>query len=163
MSARESTPGRGEPWYRDGLRFSCTLCGNCCTGPEGVVLFTAEEGRAMAAKLGLTEDAFLATYSRRVGGPHRSLTEKKTAHGNDCVFLDRESMPGKAVCGLYEARPSQCRTWPFWEGNLRSRRAWEATKKHVPCPGMDQGPLHSLQQIRIALDADKAQGGSEAR
>jgi Fe-S-cluster containining protein len=72
-------------------------------------------------------------------------------------------MPGKAVCGLYEARPSQCRTWPFWEGNLKSRKAWLNTKKHVPCPGMDSGPLHTLQQIRIALDEDRAQGGSAAR
>jgi Fe-S-cluster containining protein len=163
MPTRSTETGRGEPWYREGLRFECTLCGNCCTGPEGVVLFTPEEGRAMAAKLGMPEAEFLAAYTRRIAGSQRSLNEKHTSFGNDCVFLDRESLPGKAVCALYEARPSQCRTWPFWEGNLRSRKAWEATKRHVPCPGMDQGPVHSLQQIRIALDADRAQGGSQAR
>lgn len=166
MALDSSTPGssagKGDPWYRDGLRFQCTLCGNCCTGPEGVVLFTPQEGRAMAAKLGLTEEEFLARYSRRIGN-RRSLTEKKSTFGNDCVFLDRQTLPGKAICGLYEARPSQCRTWPFWEGNLTSRRAWEKTKQHVPCPGMDQGPLHTLQQIRIALEEDRAQGGSAAR
>lgn len=154
--------GKGEPWFRDGLRFQCTMCGNCCTGPEGVVLFTPEEGRGMAVKLGLSEAEFLATYTRVVG-PSRSLREKQTTFGNDCVFLDRETLPGKAICGLYEARPSQCRTWPFWEGNLRSRKAWEQTKKHVPCPGMDVGPVHSLQQIRIALDEDASGGGSSAR
>lgn len=116
----------------------------------------------MAAKLGMPEQEFLATYSRRMGS-QRSLREKKTEFGNDCIFLDRQSMPGRAVCGLYEARPTQCRTWPFWEGNLRSRKAWEATKKHVPCPGMDKGQLHSLQQIRLALDLDTQQGGSQAR
>ncbi len=139
------------------------MCGNCCTGPEGVVMFTPAEGKVMAEKLGMAEDAFLAKYTRRIAGTQRSLNEKKTSFGNDCVFLDRETMPGKAVCGLYEARPTQCRTWPFWEGNLRSRKAWEATKKHVPCPGMDVGPVHSLQQIRIALEADQGLGGSEAR
>lgn len=161
MPAPEA-PGKGEPWYREGLRFQCTMCGNCCTGPEGVVMFSPEEGVAMAAKLGMELDQFLKAYARRIGNG-RSLREKKTEFGNDCIFLDRQSIPGKAVCGLYEARPSQCRTWPFWQGNLRSRKAWEETKKHVPCPGMDTGPVHSLTQIRIALQEDEAGGGSWAR
>jgi Fe-S-cluster containining protein len=96
-------------------------------------------------------------------GNQRSLREKVTSFGNDCIFLDRESIPGKAVCGLYEARPEQCRTWPFWEGNLRSRKSWEETKKHVPCPGMDTGPVHDFVEITIALERDKAGGGSWAR
>ena len=118
-----SAPGKGEPWYRDGLRFECTMCGNCCTGPEGVVMFSPEEGQAMADKLGLPLEEFLARYSRRVGR-QRSLREKRTDFGNDCIFLDRNSIPGKAVCGVYEDRPAQCRTWPFWDSNLRSPQAW---------------------------------------
>jgi len=31
------------PWYRDGLSFSCTQCGNCCSGPEGYVWVDEEE------------------------------------------------------------------------------------------------------------------------
>ena len=93
-------PGKGEPWYRDGLRFECTMCGNCCTGPEGAVIFSPAEGNAMAAKLGLPLEEFLARFSRRMGN-QRSLREKVTSFGNDCVFLDRESIPGKAVCALY--------------------------------------------------------------
>jgi Fe-S-cluster containining protein len=162
MSMPPTPPGKGEPWYRDGLRFECTMCGNCCTGPEGVVLFSPDEGQAMADKVGLPLDEFLSRYSRKVGR-QRSLREKQTEFGNDCIFLDRNSIPGKAVCGLYEARPEQCRTWPFWEGNLRSRKAWEDTKKHVPCPGMDKGPVHDLVTIRIAVEKDKAGGGSWAR
>ncbi|MBL9141561.1 MAG: YkgJ family cysteine cluster protein, partial [Phycisphaerae bacterium] len=75
MPARPPSPGKGDPWYRDGLRFQCTMCGNCCTGPEGVVLFTADEGRAMADKVGMPESEFLAAYSRRVAGTQRSLKE----------------------------------------------------------------------------------------
>jgi Fe-S-cluster containining protein len=160
--AKQVNPGKGEPWYRDGLRFECTMCGNCCTGPEGAVFFSPEEGERMAAKVGLPLEEFLAKYSRRLGR-QRSLAERVTEHGNDCVFLDRASIPGKAVCALYEARPEQCRTWPFWEGNLRSRKAWEDTKRHVPCPGMDKGPVHDLVQITVALERDRAGGGSWAR
>ena len=85
-------PGKGEPWYRDGLRFQCTMCGNCCTGPEGVVMFSPEEGVAMAAKLGMELEQFLKAYARRIGNG-RSLREKRTEFGNDCIFLDRNSIP----------------------------------------------------------------------
>ena len=47
--AHAVTPALRE-WYAEGLRFGCTQCGNCCTGPPGAVWFTAEEGRAMAAR-----------------------------------------------------------------------------------------------------------------
>ena len=40
-------------WYADGLRFSCTQCGNCCTGPPGAVWFNEDEGKAMADKVGV--------------------------------------------------------------------------------------------------------------
>ena len=26
-----------DPWYNDGLRFTCTRCGHCCTGEPGFV------------------------------------------------------------------------------------------------------------------------------
>ena len=31
------------PWYADGLRFTCTMCGKCCTGEPGYVWTTDEE------------------------------------------------------------------------------------------------------------------------
>lgn len=132
-----------------GLRFSCTMCGSCCTGPSGFVLFTDDEADAMAAKTGLSRAEFLRIYTRdTVLG--RSLTEKPSAFGNDCVFLDREAVPGRAVCGLYEARPMQCRTWPFWKSNLRNRQAWGRAARG--CPGMNQGPLTEPGTIRLTRD-----------
>ena len=41
-------------WYRDGLQFECTQCGNCCTGDPGYVWVTPEEIKAIAAKDGIT-------------------------------------------------------------------------------------------------------------
>ena len=35
--------------------------------------------------------------------------------GLDCVFLDRDTIKGKAICSMYDVRPLQCRTWPFCE------------------------------------------------
>src|SRR5438105_3224904 len=37
-----------EPWYQDGLRFSCTRCGHCCTGEPGFVWVCAAARAALA-------------------------------------------------------------------------------------------------------------------
>lgn len=144
--------GAEREWYADGLRFGCTQCGNCCTGPTGFVWFTEEEGRSLAAKLGVTEKEFYKNYAHKADGAW-SLNERKTPNGFDCVFLDRETIPGKAICGVYEARPTQCKTWPFWPENIRTPQMWERVKKTTPCPGMGAGKLVPIEQIRIQRDA----------
>jgi uncharacterized protein len=144
--AREhNADGSGE----DGLRFACTMCGNCCTGPTGYVKFTETEAKAIAARLGIALEVFYERYARHtlVG---MSLREVKTTFGYDCVFLDRDKLPGKAVCSLYEDRPEQCRTWPFWSSNLSSERAWKAAAKG--CPGIGSGPLYAPEYIRVTRD-----------
>ena len=92
---------------------------------------------------------FHAEYTREtVLG--RSLAEKPSAFGNDCIFLDRQAVPGRAVCALYEARPTQCRTWPFWKSNLASPRHWDRASRG--CPGMDNGPLTPPETVRLTRD-----------
>ena len=152
-------------WYAAGLRFSCTQCGNCCTGPPGTVWFTKAEGEQMARSRGLSEAAFYEQYAHMIDG-RWSLRERKTEQGHDCIFLDRETTPGRAVCSLYDTRPTQCRTWPFWPENLGSPRKWQSVKLATPCPGMDRGKLVPIEAIRIQRDAeegawiDKGAGGS---
>src|SRR6185295_15652031 len=93
-----------QEWYAKGLRFECTMCGACCTGGAGYVAFTEAEGDRIAHRLGLTKAGFYERYAHK-GSRGWSLNERKTEHGLDCIFLDRVSMPGKAICGLYEDRP----------------------------------------------------------
>ncbi len=137
--------GEREP----GLRFACTMCGNCCTGPAGYVLVSDEEIAGLARRFGMTPAQFEATYTHmtRAG---RSLTEVKGPGGWDCVFLDRTSRPGKAICSAYEARPRQCRTWPFWSDNVATEDAWLRASR--TCPGIDHGPLHVPSVIRMTRD-----------
>ncbi len=136
-------------WYGRGLRFSCTQCGNCCTGPPGTVWFTREEGRRIAGTLGVETAEFYRRYAHKVDG-RWSLRERLVAGNSyDCIFLDRSSANGKSACSIYAQRPAQCRTWPFWPENLVSRPAWEAVKRRTPCPGMDKGTLVPVDRIRI--------------
>lgn len=134
-------------WYDDGLRFECTQCGNCCSGPPGAVWVDDDDVRAIAARLRVGEAEFVDRYTRRLG-TRRSLNEVRSEHGHDCVFLDRRA-PGRAVCAIYEARPVQCRTWPFWRENLESREAWDGAKRRTPCPGMDRGRTYTSVEITI--------------
>lgn len=148
--------GADREWYADGLRFACTQCGNCCTGPPGAVWFNKAEGKAMAAARNLDEKTFYATYAHKLDGKW-SLVENQTEHGFDCIFLDRTTHPGRAVCSIYNARPLQCRTWPFWPENLQTQRHWETVRRRTPCPGMNQASttanLVPIEQIRIQRDA----------
>jgi Fe-S-cluster containining protein len=128
----------GKPWYRDGLRFKCTACGDCCTGAPGFVWINQDELEALAAAIGTSDlDDFERLYVRKVG-IRRSLREFPNG---DCVFFDADSRK----CQVYQARPRQCRTWPFWSSNLKSAEAWEETCR--VCPGSGKGKLYQLEQI----------------
>jgi hypothetical protein len=124
------------PWYHAGLRFTCTQCGDCCTGAPGHVWVTNDEIDALARHLGMSADAFEDAFVRRVGA-RKSLKELPTG---DCVLLD-----DKRACSAYSARPRQCRTWPFWNSNLKSEQDWVRTCE--VCPGSGRGHLHTLSQI----------------
>ena len=56
-------------------------------------------------------------------------------------------------CGVYDARPTQCRTFPFWPENI-NENSWDDLKS--ACPGVDVGkdePRHSL--LKEQVEADK--------
>ena len=104
----------------------------------------------MAEAVGLDEATFRRRHARVIDG-RWSLNEHLTEHGYDCVFLDRESRPGAAICRLYGARPQQCRTWPFWPENMESPEAWETARATTPCPGMGSGPIIPVERITEQL------------
>ena len=130
-----------ETWYKDGLRFHCTQCGDCCTGAPGFVWVNKEEIEALAKRFAMSIADFEAKYVRNVG-VRKSLVE--FANG-DCVFFDGQSRR----CTVYEDRPRQCRTWPFWESTVRSEQAWRDTCE--ACPGSGKGKLYSLNEINERL------------
>ena len=140
-------PNRAElPWYGGGLRFTCTQCGNCCSGAPGYVWVTARGVRALAKRLEMPVADFQRRHVRNVG-VRMSLREKRDG---DCDWLRRLD-DGRAICGVYEDRPSQCRTWPFWDENLSSPEAWAEASRD--CPGINNGQHHPLPVIQAALNS----------
>lgn len=128
------------PWYADGLRFKCTQCGDCCTGTPGFVWINDEEIDAIAAAVELTREQMIAAYTK-VAGRGRSLHKKSNG---DCIFYEQG-----VGCTIYEVRPRQCRTWPFWESNIATPGAWKTTC--AACPGSGQGGLISAEEITRRL------------
>ena len=135
--SESSAPQYPTPWYRDGLRFQCTQCGNCCTGAPGYVWVNQAEIEQLAQVVGMSVEDFEKKYVRKVG-VRKTLDEY--ANG-DCVFFDGQTRK----CTVYSARPRQCRTWPFWESNIRTPEAWRRTCE--VCPGSGKGTLVSVDEI----------------
>ncbi len=131
-----------KPWYADGLKFKCSQCGDCCTGAPGYVWVNKEEIQALADLVEVDVVEFEDTYVRKVGA-RKSLKEFPNG---DCLFFDTEARK----CQVYGARPRQCKTWPFWDSNLKTEEDWERTCEE--CPGSGKGKLYSLEHI----DAQKS-------
>jgi Fe-S-cluster containining protein len=129
----------GRSFYSRGLRFECTRCSRCCRFTPGYVFLSERDLERLSSALALMRAEFLRQYCRKIafGAIQRiSLTEKPNL---DCVFWK------EGGCSVYEARPLQCRSFPFWSSCLSSRKEWEQTSRH--CPGIGKGRLHDLEEI----------------
>jgi Fe-S-cluster containining protein len=110
---------------------------------------TVEEMQGLAELVGLPFPEFTARYVRQVGESY-SLIEKPN---HECVFWD--ALRG---CTVYDARPMQCRTWPFWPAHLESTEAWRRTQAF--CPGAREGRVYPVEEIEaMARRAALALGG----
>jgi hypothetical protein len=133
-----------KPWYAEGLAFTCTRCGNCCTGQPGFVWVNDDELAAIAEWRTQPIEEIAAMFTR---SGHRGRTLREKPNG-DCVFFEHEF-----GCTIYGVRPRQCRTWPFWESNLNTPTDWRKTQ--LSCPGAGKGELISVEEITRRLKVIK--------
>jgi Fe-S-cluster containining protein len=122
----ETMNAKEEPWFADGLRFKCTGCGKCCTGSPGYVFLSKTDLENLSQHFGLTEEAFLKEYARYIDGQY-ALLDRSSSY--DCIFLKENK------CSVYEARPIQCRTFPWWIHHLREPSDWEEAANR--CEGIN--------------------------
>ncbi len=127
-------------WYEGGLRFACQGSSCCCRAQEidTYVFLSIEDRRLLAAFLGIPTASFTRRYCARTDGDiHLRHPER------DCVFLY------KGRCQVYEARPEQCRTWPFWPENM-SERVWRDEVAPF-CAGVGKGRRYTREEINKLL------------
>lgn len=90
---------------------ACKECGGkCCTGESGNIFANKEELKALREYLKLDEKEFASKYLKKVGF-RMSFKEVKFEDGFACIFFDQV----QKNCSIYDFRPMQCRTFPFWE------------------------------------------------
>ena len=158
-----STQKQPFPWFRNknnpeesNLKFSCIQCGRCCKGRSRTQVFLNEaEINDISSYLEIDDsNDFLSKYTYAVKHPNDenqlliSLKSKLSESSNcslptiatstdselsqlQCVFLDATTNQ----CSIYEVRPTQCRSYPYWSNNLIGEAEWSAESKK--CPGIN--------------------------
>lgn len=71
-----------------------------------------------------------------------SLIEKMVGEDFHCIFLEN----GK-LCSVYDLRPVQCRTFPYWPEVMESRETWNAEK--LECEGIDNPEAEITSEEKI--------------
>jgi len=108
---------------------ACKECeGNCCIGESGYIWVTPKEIKDIAQFLKISENIFIERFLIKVGYKF-SIKEKPFKNGYACLFFDEN----KKRCSIYPIRPTQCRTFPFWE-HYKDNKNIEELKKE--CPGI---------------------------
>lgn len=157
MSGTESTASTEseKKIYDGGLKFSCRQCSFCCRGFPGVVLMDETDLERLAKWADVTREQFIQMYCRWVesddGFEYLSLREKRNM---ECIFWNNG-------CESYEARPVQCRTYPFWTKVLESRETWDEEGKS--CPGINSGENHPQEEIETELSKYQARNPIKRR
>jgi len=112
-----------------------------------------DELARLAGFLGQPVETVRKQYTRPALG-RRTIVEHPVTH--DCIFLTPgpcDSGGGKG-CSIYEVRPAQCRTWPFWKSNLATPDHW--ARAGGRCPGINRGGRFDLAEILLRRDAADA-------
>lgn len=122
------------------MRFECQPgCTKCCE-QQGFVYLTEEDILRLADYLNLTTPDFEYRYVFRTKNQRRLRVPR---HAN-CEFLE------SGGCRVHEAKPTQCRTFPYWPELLDSRQSWHKTGKW--CPGIGKGELINIDLANEAAE-----------
>lgn len=106
---------------------ACEECkGRCCIGESGFIWVTNCEILALSKSLNISKNEFITKYLSKIGYRY-TLKELACESGFRCIFFDMSLRR----CSVYENRPKQCRTFPFWNHFKNNIREVEAE-----CPGI---------------------------
>lgn len=119
------------------IDFKCKQCSNCCRKEPGIVLLTKEDVNKIANALEMTIKDFIQECCRSVYRDEKVYISLNEKSNYDCIFWNNG-------CIIYEARPMQCKTFPFWPSVVYSQDTWNAEKKR--CKGLNRKSTLSLEE-----------------
>ena len=99
----------------DNPRLDCIKCPSLCCRMAGYVRVGRDDIRRLAKHLGITVPAFEAKHVLEI----TRKGEKRIKSGyKSCQFLTEDRL-----CGVYDARPSDCRGYVCW--NQEDTTVWD--------------------------------------
>jgi len=102
---------------KDGFTFAfkpstCSVCqGNCCIGEKGYIWIDMSEIEDLAKHLQISTKELKQRYLFKAKYKYSIKEVKLSDNSFACYFFDLD----KKQCSIYEYRPTQCRTFPFWD------------------------------------------------
>ena len=131
--------------YEKRIKFQCQGSANCCVsrGSYGFVFLSKKDLLRLAKYFKTSSKKFIIKYCQTSDG----YTHLKEIRKNgECIFLKNKK------CTIYKARPTQCRTWPFWPENMNSK-IWNNEVINF-CPGIGKGKIINKEKIEKLLKID---------
>lgn len=125
--------------YENGLRFECARCSYCCGNGPGVVYLSEQDLENLCVALKIDAKECVEKYCRWVmyyGGVEVLALQENEKY--TCILWNNG-------CSVYEGRPLQCSTYPFWSWMIADKETWNECSK--TCPGMNNGKLWSKELI----------------
>jgi Fe-S-cluster containining protein len=134
----------------DGVRFTCQPGCIACCDQDGMVYLTESDLIRAAKFVGMTARAFEKKYVYRTAHQLRFRKPRE----KQCPFLITKDTAGGASkgCSIHPAKPTQCRTFPFWPELVEHPDLWAHTGRY--CPGIGKG---ELIQIGTAMEMAEEQ------
>lgn len=122
----------------DSFDFLCQKCGNCCRG-TGEVFFSKNDILNIREYLNWSD----RDYHQQIKNFIQSSLNGYFVHfsSGSCYFLK-----GKNRCRIYDVRPVQCRTYPFWHSNFNSREDVLQLKEECSGSLKGDGEKYSIKE-----------------
>ena len=133
--------------FYNGMKFKCQGSANCCVsrGNYGFVYLSVKDLNRLSKYFNITVNNFKKNYCVSSNG---YLHLKEIYSNGNCQFLNNKK------CSIYPARPTQCRTWPFWNENMNTKK-WNKELINF-CPGIGKGKKISFSMIEKKIKMDIA-------
>ena len=132
--------------FKKGIHFKCQGSSNCCVsrGTYGYVYLSKKDILRLSNYIGLNIKDFIRLYCDKTDGFIHFIEKMKNG---DCQFLANKR------CSIYKARPTQCRTWPFWKENMNAKKWNNEIAKF--CPGIGKGDIIKKVEIEKKIKDDE--------
>ena len=131
--------------YSKVIKFECQGSSNCCVsrGSYGFVYVSKKDIKRLSKYTNLYIKDFIHLYCDKTDG---FIHFKEKLKNGNCQFLKNKR------CDVYKARPTQCRTWPFWKENMNTK-TWNNEIANF-CPGVGKGEIIEQNNINKSLELD---------